>query len=79
MKRHCTGKISPGHTSPNPLVGAVVVKDNTIRGERSFQGCAFPCNDRHGFKSDETVEDVDGCTRNRTEEGLFHFPIEGKV
>ena len=26
-------KLATGHTSPNPLVGAVVVKDNTIIGE----------------------------------------------
>ena len=35
-----------------------------------------PCNDRHGFKSDETVEDVDGCTRNRTEETCSTFQLK---
>ena len=34
MKRAIAlAKLATGHTSPNPLVGAVVVKDNTIIGE----------------------------------------------
>ena len=34
MKRAiCLAKMATGHTSPNPLVGAVVVKNNTIVGE----------------------------------------------
>ena len=34
MKRAISlAKMATGHTSPNPLVGAVVVKNNTIVGE----------------------------------------------
>ena len=39
MKRAIAlAKLATGHTSPNPLVGAVVVKDNTIIGEGSCRG-----------------------------------------
>ena len=46
------------------------------RGTFFFRVAHFPCNDRHGFKSDETVEDVDGCTRNRTEEVCSTFQLK---
>ncbi|MCC5889971.1 MAG: bifunctional diaminohydroxyphosphoribosylaminopyrimidine deaminase/5-amino-6-(5-phosphoribosylamino)uracil reductase RibD [Alkalibacterium sp.] len=60
-----------GHTSPNPMVGAVIVKDNRIIGEGYHQKAGEPHAEVNAVQSAE--ESVKGATIYVTLEPCSHF------
>lgn len=72
MKRAINlAKKGSGHTSPNPLVGAVIVKDNRIIGEGYHE--YYGGNHAEVNAIDSAVEDVAGATIYVTLEPCSHF------
>ena len=59
-----------GRTSPNPLVGAVVVKDGRVLGEGWHQAAGMPHAEREALASCE--EDPAGATMYVTLEPCCH-------
>ena len=64
-------KMATGHTSPNPLVGAVVVKDNTIVGEGYHHKAGEAHAEVHAL--DVAGEQVKGATLYVTLEPCAHY------
>ena len=64
-------KMATGHTSPNPLVGAVVVKDNTIVGEGYHHKAGEAHAEVHAL--DIAGEQVKGATLYVTLEPCAHY------
>lgn len=64
-------KRGEGHTSPNPMVGAVVVKDNHIIGEGYHQKAGEAHAEVHALKMAGT--DAEGATLYVTLEPCTHF------
>ncbi len=60
-----------GYTSPNPLVGAVIVKNNRIIGEGYHEIYGGPHAEVNAFKNAE--EDVEGATMYVTLEPCSHY------
>ncbi|MDI6605109.1 MAG: bifunctional diaminohydroxyphosphoribosylaminopyrimidine deaminase/5-amino-6-(5-phosphoribosylamino)uracil reductase RibD [Thermoanaerobacteraceae bacterium] len=60
-----------GHTNPNPLVGAVIVKNGKIIGEGYHEYFGGPHAEINALKS--AVDDVDGATMFVTLEPCSHF------
>lgn len=60
-----------GFTSPNPLVGAVIVKDGAIIGEGHHEIYGGPHAEINAFKN--AIEDVRGATMYVTLEPCSHF------
>lgn len=60
-----------GSVSPNPLVGAVIVKDNRIIGEGYHEYFGGPHAEINAFKN--TKEDVEGATMYVTLEPCSHY------
>ena len=72
MKRAiCLAKMATGHTSPNPLVGAVVVKNNTIVGE----GYHHKAGEAHAevYALDAAGDNARGATLYVTLEPCAHY------
>ena len=72
MKRAIAlAKLATGHTSPNPLVGAVVVKDNTIIGE----GYHHKAGTAHAevYALNQAGENAKGATLYVTLEPCSHY------
>lgn len=64
-------KMATGHTSPNPLVGAVVVKDNTIVGEGYHHKAGEAHAEVHAL--DVAGEQAKGATLYVTLEPCAHY------
>lgn len=64
-------KKAKGFTSPNPIVGAVVVKDNTIVGKGYHKAAGGPHAEVHAI--DDAGEDAGGATIYVTLEPCNHF------
>lgn len=64
-------KMATGHTSPNPLVGAVVVKDNTIVGEGYHHKAGEAHAEVHAL--DAAGEQAKGATLYVTLEPCAHY------
>lgn len=64
-------KMATGHTSPNPLVGAVVVKDNTIVGEGYHHKAGEAHAEVHAL--DAAGEHAKGATLYVTLEPCAHY------
>lgn len=60
-----------GHTNPNPLVGAIIVKDGRIIGEGYHERYGEPHAEVNAFRN--AVEDVEGATMYVTLEPCSHF------
>lgn len=60
-----------GYTNPNPLVGAVIVKDNKIIGEGYHEFYGGPHAEINAFKN--AAEDVKGATLYVTLEPCSHY------
>lgn len=60
-----------GHTNPNPLVGAVIVKDGRIIGEGYHEFYGGPHAEVNAFKN--AVEDVKGAVMYVTLEPCSHY------
>lgn len=72
MKRAiCLAKMATGHTSPNPLVGAVVVKNNTIVGEGYHHKAGEAHAEVHAL--DAAGEHARGATLYVTLEPCAHY------
>lgn len=72
MKRAINlAKKGSGHTSPNPLVGAVIVKDNRIIGEGYHE--YYGGNHAEVNAIESAIEDVEGATIYVTLEPCSHF------
>lgn len=72
MKRAINlAKKGTGHTSPNPLVGAVIVKDNRIIGEGYHE--YYGGNHAEVNAIENATEDVEGATIYVTLEPCSHF------
>lgn len=63
-------KTGLGRTSPNPMVGAVIVKENRIIGEGCHQGCGTPHAERNALSS--CTEDPAGAVMYVTLEPCCH-------
>lgn len=64
-------KMGVGHTSPNPMVGAVVVKDNTIIGRGYHHRAGGP--HAEVFALNEAGEEAQGATLYVTLEPCSHY------
>lgn len=64
-------KLGVGHTNPNPLVGAVIVKDGRIIGEGYHAFYGGPHAEVNAFKN--ASEDVKGATMYVTLEPCSHY------
>ncbi|MFZ5966715.1 MAG: bifunctional diaminohydroxyphosphoribosylaminopyrimidine deaminase/5-amino-6-(5-phosphoribosylamino)uracil reductase RibD [Bacillota bacterium] len=64
-------RLGSGYTNPNPLVGAVIVKDSRIIGEGYHQVYGGPHAEINAFRN--TVEDVRGATMYVTLEPCSHY------
>ena len=64
-------KKAVGFVNPNPLVGAVIVKDNRIIGEGYHEHFGGPHAEVNAFKS--AKEDVEGATMYVTLEPCAHY------
>ena len=72
MKRAiCLAKMATGHTSPNPLVGAVVVKNNTIVGEGYHHKAGEAHAEVHAL--DAAGDNARGATLYVTLEPCAHY------
>ena len=72
MKRAIAlAKLATGHTSPNPLVGAVVVKDNTIIGEGYHHKAGTAHAEVHALN--QAGENAKGATLYVTLEPCSHY------
>ena len=72
MKRAiCLAKMATGHTSPNPLVGAVVVKNNTIVGEGYHHKAGGAHAEVHAL--DAAGDNARGATLYVTLEPCAHY------
>lgn len=72
MKRAIAlAKLATGHTSPNPLVGAVVVKDNTIIGEGYHHKAGTAHAEVHALN--QAGDDAKGATLYVTLEPCSHY------
>lgn len=72
MKRAIAlAKLATGHTSPNPLVGAVVVKDNTIIGEGYHHKAGTAHAEVHALN--QVGENAKGATLYVTLEPCSHY------
>lgn len=60
-----------GHTNPNPLVGAVIVKDGRIIGEGYHQEYGGPHAEVNAFNN--AIEDVEGAAMYVTLEPCSHY------
>lgn len=60
-----------GMVSPNPMVGAVIVKDNRIIGEGYHERCG--CNHAEVNAFNNAIEDVEGATMYVTLEPCSHY------
>lgn len=60
-----------GYTKPNPLVGAVIVKNNSIIGEGWHEHFGGPHAEINAFKN--ATEDVEGATMYVTLEPCSHY------
>ena len=64
-------KLATGHTSPNPLVGAVVVKDNTIIGEGYHHKAGTAHAEVHALN--QAGDNAKGATLYVTLEPCSHY------
>ena len=72
MKRAIAlAKLATGHTSPNPLVGAVVVKDNTIIGEGYHHKAGTAHAEVHALN--QSGDNAKGATLYVTLEPCSHY------
>ena len=72
MKRAIAlAKLATGHTSPNPLVGAVVVKDNTIIGEGYHHKAGTAHAEVHALN--QASDNAKGATLYVTLEPCSHY------
>ena len=72
MKRAIAlAKLATGHTSPNPLVGAVVVKDNTIIGEGYHHKAGTAHAEVHALN--QAGDNAKGATLYVTLEPCSHY------
>lgn len=60
-----------GHTSPNPMVGAVIVKNNKIIGEGYHEKCGFAHAEVQAFNN--ATEDTEGADMYVTLEPCSHY------
>lgn len=64
-------KLKEGYTNPNPLVGAVIVKDGKIIGEGCHEYYGGPHAEVNAFKN--SIEPVEGSTLYVTLEPCSHY------
>ena len=64
-------KKGEGYTNPNPMVGAVIVKDNQIIGEGYHERCGQLHAERNAFKN--LTQDAAGATLYVTLEPCCHY------
>lgn len=66
-------KLACGWTNPNPMVGAVIVKDGVIVGEGYHRRCGELHAERNAFASLNEVNDAEGATIYVTLEPCCHY------
>ena len=66
-------KLARGWTNPNPMVGAVIVKDGVIVGEGYHKRCGELHAERNAFKSLKNASDAEGATIYVTLEPCCHY------
>lgn len=66
-------KLARGWTNPNPMVGAVIVKDGVIVGEGYHRRCGELHAERNAFASLKNAADAEGATIYVTLEPCCHY------
>lgn len=66
-------KLARGWTNPNPMVGAVIVKDGVIVGEGYHRRCGELHAERNAFASLKCAADAEGATIYVTLEPCCHY------
>ena len=66
-------KRARGFTNPNPMVGAVIVKNGVIIGEGYHKRCGELHAERNAFASLENASDAEGATIYVTLEPCCHY------